>query len=111
VYVRDVPKESSKGGPFLSSQSKTSDILQLVHSDISEVGIKRETTTPYTPEQNGVAERKNRTIMEAVRAMLHDQSLPKFLWAEAANTTVYVQNRCPHQALGSKTPEEKFTAR
>ena len=81
-----------KRGPFPSSQSKTSDILQLVHSDISEAGIKRETTTPYTPEQNGVAERKNRTIMEAVRAMLHDQSLPKFLWAEAANIAVYVQN-------------------
>ena len=47
--------------------------------------------------------------MEAVQAMLHDQSLPKFLWAEAANTSVYVQNRCPHQALGSKTPEEMFT--
>jgi len=96
-----------KRGPFPSSQSKISDILQLVHSDISEAGIKRETTTPYTPEQNGVAERKNRTIMEAV----HDQSLPKFLWAEVANTAVYVQNRCPHQALGSKTPEEKFTGK
>ncbi len=44
-----------KRGPFPSSQSKTSDILQLVHSGIPEVGIKRETTTPHTPEQNGVA--------------------------------------------------------
>ena len=50
-------------------------------------------------------------MMEAVWAMLHDQRLLKFLWAEAANTTVYVQNRCPHQALGSKTPEEKFTGK
>eukprot|EP00253_Pinus_taeda_P002360 PITA_02360 len=41
--------------------------------------------------------------------MRHDQRLPKFLWVEAANTAVYVQNRCPHQALGSKTPEEMFT--
>eukprot|EP00253_Pinus_taeda_P016236 PITA_16236 len=80
------------------------------HKFCKEAGIKRETTTPYTPEQNGVAERKNCTIMEAVWAMLHDQRLPKFLWAEAANTTVYVQNRCPHQALGSKTPEEMFTS-
>ena len=55
-----------------------------------EAGIKRETTTPYTPEQNGVALRKNRSIVEAVRAMLHDQGLPKFLWVEAANTAVYV---------------------
>ena len=81
------------------------------HDFCKEASIKRETTTPYTPEQNGVAERKNCTIMEAIRAMLHDQSLPKFLWAEAANTVVYVQNRCPHQALSSKTPEETFTVK
>ena len=61
-----------KWGPFHSSLSKTSDILQLVHSGIPEVGIKRETTTPHTPKQNGVVERKNRTIVEANRAMLHD---------------------------------------
>ena len=101
-------KGKLKRGPFPSSQSKTSDILQLVHSNIFEAGIKRETTTPYTPEQNGVAERKNRTIVEVVRAMLHDQRHPKFLWTKAANTAVYVQNRCPHQALGSKTLEEMF---
>ena len=46
--------------------------------------------------------------MEAICAMLHDQRLLKFLWAEAVNTVVYVQNRFPHQALGSKTPEEMF---
>jgi len=63
---------------------------------------------PHTPEQNGVVERKNRSIVEAVRAMHHDQGHPKFLWAEAANTVVYVQNECPHQALDCKTPEEMF---
>eukprot|EP00253_Pinus_taeda_P007998 PITA_07998 len=97
-----------KRGPFPSSQSKTSDILQLVHSGIPKVGIKRETTTPHTPEQNGVAERKNCTIVEAVWAMLHDQRLPKFLWAETTNVVVYAQNQRPHQALGSKSPEENF---
>ena len=76
-----------------------------------EVGIKRETTTPYTLEQNGVAERKNGSIVEAVCAMLHDQGLPKFLLGEVANTIVYVQNRCPHQALDSKTPKEIFTGK
>jgi len=44
-----------------------------------KVGIKREATTTYTPKQNGVAERKNRSIIEATHAMLHDQGLPKFL--------------------------------
>ena len=57
-----------------------------------EASIKRETTTMYTPEQNGVAERKNRTIVEAAHAMLCDQGLLKFLWGEATNTAVYIQN-------------------
>ena len=74
-----------------------------------EVGIKRETTTAYTPEQNGVVERKNQIIIEATHAMLHDQGLLKFLWGEASNTTMYIQNRCPHQALDFRTLEEVFT--
>ena len=74
-----------------------------------DVGIKRELTTPYNPQQNGVAERKNRTIMEAVKTMIHDQDLPMCLWAEATMAVVYVQNRLSHSALGLKTPEEMFT--
>lgn len=74
-----------------------------------DVGIKRELTTPYNPQQNGVAERKNRTILEAVKTMIHDQDLPRCLWAEAAMAAVYVQNRLSHSALGLKTPEEMFT--
>jgi hypothetical protein len=76
-----------------------------------DVGIKRELTTPYNPQQNGVAERKNRTIMEVVKTMIHDQDLPMCLWAEAAMTVVYVQNRLSHSALGFKTPEEMFTGK
>ena len=55
-----------------------------------DVEIKRELTTPYNPQQNGVAERKNITIMEAMKTMIHDQDLPMHLWEEAARTTVYV---------------------
>jgi hypothetical protein len=75
------------------------------------VGIKRELIVPYNPQQNGVAERKNRVIIGAVKAMLHDQDLPMFLWAEACNTTIYIQNRSPHRVLGSKTLEEAFIGR
>src|SRR5713101_2421118 len=74
-----------------------------------ESGIKREFSTPYNPQQNGIAERKNRTIMEAARAMLHDQDLPMHLWAEATRTAMYVQNRTPHRVLENKTPEEVFS--
>jgi transposase InsO family protein len=76
-----------------------------------DVGIKRELTTPYNPQQNGVAERKNRTILEAVKTMIHDQDLPMCLWAEATMTTAYVQNQLSHSALGLKTPEEMFTGK
>ena len=68
-------------------------------------------TTPYNPQQNGIAERKNRTIMEAGREMLHDQDLPMHLWVEVARTTVYVQNRTPHRVLENKTPEEVFSGK
>jgi hypothetical protein len=73
-----------------------------------EVGIKRELTTPYNPQQNGVAERKNRSIEESVKAMMNDQNLSMFLWGEAAMTTVYVQNRSPHPVLKNMIPKEAF---
>jgi len=76
-----------------------------------EANIKRETTVAYNPEKNGVSEKKNQTIMEATCAMLHDLGLLKFLWEEDANTIVYVQNRCPHQALDFKIPKEVFTSK
>jgi hypothetical protein len=69
-------------------------------------GIRRELTVPYNLQQNGVAKRKNRAIVGAARAMLHDQGLPLFLWAEACYTAVYLQNKNPHRAVGSMTPEE-----
>eukprot|EP00253_Pinus_taeda_P032184 PITA_32184 len=74
-------------------------------------GIRREWTAPYNPKQNGVAERKNRVIVEAARAMLYDHDMPKFLWAEACNIVVYVQNRTPHRALGKINLEKFFTGK
>jgi hypothetical protein len=76
-----------------------------------EAGIKRELTTPYNPQHNGVAERKNRSIVEAAKAMIHDQNLPMHLWEKASSTAAYVQNRSPHKILGNKTPKEVFTGK
>jgi transposase InsO family protein len=56
-------------------------------------GIKQEFSSPITPQQNGVVERKNRTIQESARAMLHAKKLPYHFWAEAMNTACYVHNR------------------
>ena len=64
--------------------------------------------TPHNPQQNGVAKRKNKSIIGVARAMLHDQGLPLNLWAEACNTTVYVQNHSPHRILEMKTIEEDY---
>ncbi|GKB69518.1 putative ribonuclease H-like domain-containing protein [Tanacetum coccineum] len=65
-----------------------------VMSDFCEKkGIKREYSVARTPQQNGVAERRNRTLIEAARTMLADSKLPTTFWAEAVNTACYVQNR------------------
>ena len=70
-------------------------------------GIERERTAPYTPEQNGKAERDNRTIIESARTMLHAKELPKTLWAEACNTAVYLMNRAgSSSARNGATPYE-----
>ena len=69
-------------------------------------GIKREYTIPYTPQQNGVAERANRTIMESVRSMLYHANLPLIFWAEAVSTAVYLKNRSPTSHLKDITPYE-----
>jgi transposase InsO family protein len=71
-----------------------------------DAGIEHQLTTSYTPEQNGVSERRNQCIIEMVRCMLHEKNLPKMFWAEAANTTVFLQNRLPTKLLEEKTPFE-----
>ena len=71
-----------------------------------KTGIERHKTTPRNPQQNGLAERMNRTILERVRCMLIYSGLPKNFWAEAAVTACYLINRCPSSAIKFKTPLE-----
>ncbi|GJW69253.1 putative ribonuclease H-like domain-containing protein [Tanacetum coccineum] len=73
--------------------------------------IKREFSVARTPQQNGVAERKNRTLIEAARTMLADSKLPTTFWAEAVNTACYVQNRVLVTKPHNKTPYELFLGR
>ncbi|KAE8725120.1 Polyadenylate-binding protein 7 [Hibiscus syriacus] len=72
-------------------------------------GIKMETTVPITPQQNGVAERMNRTLNERARSMRIHAGLPKFLWAEAINTAAYLINRGPSVPLDGGIPEEAWS--
>ena len=68
-----------------------------------EVGIKHEVSATYTPQQNGVVKRKNRTLITLARTMLDEYNTPEALWAEAINTACYASNRLFLQKFLGKT--------
>ena len=84
-------------------------ILHEFRDYLLKEGIKHEFTVPRSPEQNGVAERLNRTFIEAVRSMLAGAKLPHQFWAEALATAVYLRNRSPTKAISGLTPVEGWT--
>jgi transposase InsO family protein len=88
---------SDRGGEYLG---------QEFSAYLKGTGTIRKLTVHDTPEHNGVAERLNRTILEKVRAMLHESDLPKFLWAEATAHAVYLKNRTWTRTIGETTPYE-----
>nr|GEV53291.1 hypothetical protein [Tanacetum cinerariifolium] len=77
----------------------------------SQKRIKREFSNARTPQQNDVAEMRNRTLIEAARTMLADAKLPVTFWAEAVNTACYVQNKVLVNKSQKKTPYELFNGR
>ncbi|KAI3746473.1 hypothetical protein L6452_08907 [Arctium lappa] len=76
-----------------------------------EKGIERQYSAPRTPQQNGVAEKRNRTLIEVARSLLVDSKLPIIFWAEAVNTACYVQNRVLVVKQKNKTPYELLNKR
>ena len=74
-------------------------------------GIKRHRTVPLNPQQNGAAERYNRTILERVRCMLLASGLEKRFWAEAASTAVKLLNMCPSSSINGDTPDMRWYGR
>ncbi|KAM1357424.1 hypothetical protein ACFX2H_031230 [Malus domestica] len=94
--------KSDRGGEFLSNEFK-----QYCDTE----GIQRQLSLSYTPQQNGVVERKNRTVIEMAKSMLHDKGVPYYMWAEAVHTAVYLLNRCPTKSLDSITPFEAYSKR
>ena len=87
------------GGEYINEQFNTV---------LFTLGIERQVTVAYTPQQNGVAERANRTIMEAARSMLHAAGLPLDFWEYAVAVAVYLRNRSPTKALAEATPYEAW---
>ncbi|KAL1189088.1 Retrovirus-related Pol polyprotein from transposon TNT 1-94 [Cardamine amara subsp. amara] len=90
---------TDRGGEFLSLE---------FNSFCEDSGIKRHLTAPYTPQQNGVVERRNRTLMEMARSILKHMHMPNYLWGEAIRHSTYLLNRVVTRALKEKTPYEMF---
>ena len=83
----------------------------VFHSYLKSCGIKHELIVPYTPQQNGVAERKHQTIVEMARCMLHAKNLHYKFWAESMFYATYILNRTPTKALKDITLEEAWSGR
>ncbi|KAD6454157.1 hypothetical protein E3N88_08863 [Mikania micrantha] len=88
---------TDRGGEFNSNEFK-----QFCEDE----GISRQLTAPYTPQQNGVVERRNQTVLNTTRSMLSAMGMPQNLWAEAVRHAVYLLNRLPTKALKGMTPYE-----
>jgi hypothetical protein len=91
---------TNRGGEFVST---------AFNQFCSNEGIKRQLTVAYTPQQNGISERKNRTLMNMVRSMLAGRNVPKLFWPEAVKWACYVMNRSPTLSVKNMTPEEAWS--
>ena len=74
----------------------------------SQSGIQVQHSIPYTPQQNGVTERKNRSLKEMTTGMLESKKLANNLWAEAMHAIEYIKNRVPHLSMKWNTPFEAY---
>ncbi|KAD5802931.1 hypothetical protein E3N88_14291 [Mikania micrantha] len=93
---------TDRGGEFTSSEFT---------SFCKEHGIARQLTAPYTPQQNGVVERRNRTMLSTTHSIMKAMSMPQNFWGEAVRHTIYVLNRTPTKALKNSTPFEALKGR
>jgi transposase InsO family protein len=91
---------TDRGGEYLSNS---------FNEFCSKEGIKRQLTAAYTPQQNGVSERKNRTLLNMVRSMINEKKVPKQFWPEAVKWATYVMNRSPTLNVKNMTPEEAWS--
>lgn len=78
----------------------------LFNDYCDEQGIRRHLTAPYSPQQNGVVERRNQTVVEMARSLLKSKCMPDMFWGEVVKTAVHILNRAPTRSLDDKTPYE-----
>ncbi|KAM1331831.1 hypothetical protein ACFX2I_044275 [Malus domestica] len=93
---------SDRGGEYTSHE---------FNAFCEDVGLEKQLIVAYSPQQNGIAKMKNRTIVEMAKSMMHGKNMPYKFWGEAVNTLVYLLNRCPTKALEKKTPFEVFSGK
>lgn len=108
-YKDEVENELEKKIKVLRSDNGKEYSNKVFSDFLAASGIKHQTSTPYTPEQNGLAERMNRTLVEHAKCMLFEAKLHKQFWAEAVTTAAYLINRSPSRVLAEVTPYEKWT--
>ena len=99
-----------RGGEYYGKHGDAGQLKGPFAKYLEDSGIVAQFTMPRSPEQNGVAERRNRTLMEMVRSMISRTNLPGFLWGEALKIALYILNRVPTKAV-PLTPFELWTGR
>ena len=101
---------SDRGGEYYGRYDSTGQHMGPFAKYLQDCGIVPQYTMPGTPEQNGVAERRNRTLKDMMRSMMSRCNLPDFLWGDALKTALYILNRVPSKSV-PKTPFELWTGR
>ncbi|GKD64250.1 retrovirus-related pol polyprotein from transposon TNT 1-94, partial [Tanacetum coccineum] len=110
-FIRMVEKQNDVNVKHIRTDNGTEFRNSKLESFCDEKGISQNFSSPYTPEQNGIAERKNRTLIEAARTMLNGSVLSKHFWTEAVRIACYTQNRSIIVKRHDKTPYEIFRER
>ncbi|CAN1221891.1 Retrovirus-related Pol polyprotein from transposon TNT 1-94 [Linum grandiflorum] len=105
IYKAEVENQLNKKIKRLRSDRGGEYSSVFLKQVCEEAGIIHETTAPYCPQQNGIVERKNRTLKNMINAMLISSGSPQNLWGEAAHSATHILNRVPHKKL-EKTPYE-----
>ena len=101
---------SDRRGEYYGRHTNLGQAMGPFADYLQTYGIVAQYTMPGTPEQNGVAERRNRTLKDMVRCMMSGSKLPRSLWGEAIETAMYILNRVPSKSV-PKTPFELWTGR
>jgi hypothetical protein len=106
-----VEKKTERKIKTVRSDNGTEYTSHYLEDFLKQEGIRHELTVEYTSQQNGVAERKNRSLVETARCLMIQSGLSANFWAEAILTANHIRNRCPSRSLGGEIPFKMWTRR